>query len=157
MASWEPVDVDSIDRDGIREEDDKWDDCKITEIEAKLEELRHFSARLETSPGKDVGNITLEKCKVKEDTIELVANQIYDKITKLFTERRKRLGIKGGANIVEPIRDYDTLDIDDNGNLTFVRKNEVIGIGNVDEGLDSPSKMIKKLGVNRLRLMGLGT
>ena len=80
-------------------------------------------------------------------------NEIYDKITKLFNERRKRLGIKGGANIVEPIRDYDTFDIDDNGNLNFVRKNEVIGLGNIDEGLDSPSKMIKKLGVNRLRLM----
>ena len=91
---------------------------------------------------------------MKEDTIELVANQIYDKITKLFNEKRKRLGIKGGANMVEPIRDYDSFDIDDNGNLTFVRKNEVIGLGNIDEGLDSPSNMIKKLGVNRLRLMG---
>ena len=91
MATWEPVDVDPIDCDGIREEDDKWDDGKITEIEAKLEELRHFSARLETSPDKDMGNITLEKRKAKEDTIELVANQIYDKITKLFNERRKEI------------------------------------------------------------------
>ena len=154
MATWEPVHVDPVDRDGIREEDDKWDDGKITEIEAKLEELRHFNARLETSPDKDMGNIALEKRKVKEDTIKLVANQIYDKITKLFNERRKRLGIKGGSNIVEPIRDYDSFNIDDNGNLTFVRKNEVIGLGNINEGLDSPSKIIKKLGVNRLRLMG---
>ena len=81
---------------------------KIIEIEAKLEELRHFNARLETSPDKDVGNITLEKRKVKEDKIELVANQKYGKIAKLVNERRKRLGIKGGANIVEPIRDYDS-------------------------------------------------
>ena len=101
-----------------------------------------------------MGNITLEKRKVKEDTIELVANQVYDKMTKLFNEMRKRLGIKGGANIVEPIRDYDSFDVYDNGNLTFVRKNEVIGLGNINESLDSPSKMIKKLGVNRLRLMG---
>ena len=102
-----------------------------------------------------MGNITLEKRKVKEDTIELAANQIYDKITKLFNDRRKRLGIKGGANIAEPIRDYDSFDTDDNGNFTLVRKNEVIGLGNINEGLvDSPSKMIKKLGVNRLRLMG---
>ena len=93
---------------------------------------------------------------MKEDTVELVANQIYYKITTLFNERRKRLGIKGGANIVEPIRDYDSFDIDDNGNLTFVCKNEVIGLGNINEGLDSPSKMIKKLGINRLRLMGFG-
>ena len=91
--------------------------------------MARFNARLETSPDKDVGNITLEKRKVKEDTIELVSNQIYDKITKLFNERRKRLGIKGGANIVEPIRDYDSFDIDDNGNLTFIPKNEIIGLG----------------------------
>ena len=92
-----------------------------------------------------MGNITLEKCKVKEDTIELVANQIYGKITNLFNERRKRLGIKGVANMVEPIRDYDSFDIDDNGNLTFVCKNEVIGLGKINGGLDSPSKTIKKL------------
>ena len=55
---------------------------------------------------------------------------------------------------MEPIRDYDSFDIDDNGNLTFVCKNEVIDLGNISEGLDSPSKMIKKLGANRLRLMG---
>ena len=76
MGTWKPVDADPIDRDGIREEDDKWDDGKITEIEAKLEELR---ARLETSPDKDLGNVTLEKCKMKKNMIELVANQIYDK------------------------------------------------------------------------------
>ena len=55
---------------------------------------------------------------------------------------------------MEPIREYDSFDTDDNSNLTFVRKNEVIGLGNINEGLDSSSKMIKKLGVNRLRLMG---
>ena len=65
------------------------------------------------------------------------------------------MGIKGGTNIVEPIRDYDSFDIDDNGNLTFVRKNEVIGLGNINEGLDSPSKMIRKSGVNRLRLVDI--
>ena len=128
MASSEPVDVDATDGDGIREEDDKWDDGKITEIEAKLEERRHFNSRLETSPYKDVGNITLEKRKVKDDMIELVANQVYDKITKLFNERRK----------VKPIRNYDSFDKDDNGNLTFASKNEVIGLGNINEGLDSP-------------------
>ena len=64
------------------------------------------------------------------------------------------MGIKGGANIVEPIRDYDSFNIDDNGNLSFERKNEVIGLGNINEGLDSRSKMIKKLGVNKIILMG---
>ena len=65
-------------------------------------------------------DIILEKRKVKEDTIELVANQMYDKITKLLiNERRKRLGIKGSAKIVEPIRNYDSFNLDDNGNLKF--------------------------------------
>ena len=57
MTSWEPVDpvdIDPIDHDVIGEEDDKWDDGKITEIDAKLEELRHFNTRLETSPDKDM-------------------------------------------------------------------------------------------------------
>ena len=133
--SWEPVDIDPADHDEIGEKDDKWDDGKITEIEAKLEEIRQFNERLETSPDKDVGNITLEKCKVEEDTIELVSNQMYDKITKIFNERRKRLSIKGGDKIVKPIRNYDSFDLDDNGNLTFTYKNEVIDFGNFNEGL----------------------
>ena len=49
--------------------------------------------------------------------------------TKLFNDRRKRLGIKGGAKIVEPIRSSDSSNLDDNGNLTFIHKNEVIGLG----------------------------
>ena len=90
----------------------------------------------------------------KHDIIELVADQMYDRITKLFNEWRKRLGIKGGVNIVELIREYDSFNMDDNGNLTFVRQNEVISLGNIEEGLISPSKMITKLGVNRLKSMG---
>ena len=39
---------------------------------------------------------------------------------------------------MEPVRDYDSFDIDNNGNLTFVHKNEVIGLGNINEGLDLP-------------------
>ena len=51
--------------------------------------------------------------------IELVANRIYDKMTKLFNDSRQRLGIKGGANIEEPIRNYDNFDLDDSGKLNF--------------------------------------
>ena len=151
---FEPIDIDRIGRDEIGEEDDNWDSGKITEIEPKLEELRHFNSRMETSSHEDFGNITLEKNKLKEDTTELVANQICDKITKLINDRRKRLGIKGGAKIVDNIRNYDSFNPDDNGNLIFIRKNEVINLGNVSEGLNSPSKMINKLGVNRLKSMG---
>ena len=96
MASWEPVDIDPTGRDEIGKEDDNWD--KMNELETKLKELRRFNAKLEESPDKDVEkNITLEKREMKEDTIELIANQMYDKITKLFNDRRKILGIKGGA------------------------------------------------------------
>ena len=45
----------------------------------------------------------LEKDKMKQDTIEPVANQIYDRGTKLINDRRERLDIKGNK-IVEPIR-----------------------------------------------------
>ena len=38
MASWEPVDIDPTDRDGIGEEADKWDDGKIDELEAELKD-----------------------------------------------------------------------------------------------------------------------
>ena len=65
---------------------------------------------------------------MKEDTIELVANQIYDRITKIINERRKRLGIKGFGKIVKPVRDYDSFDLDDNGNLNFKYGKEDIHI-----------------------------
>ena len=54
--------------------------------------------------------------------------------------------------MLEPNRQYDSFNIDDDGNLTFVRKNKVTDFGNIEEGLASPSKMISKLGVNYLRL-----
>ena len=134
----EPVVIDPIDRDEIGEEDNDWGDDLMTDLERRFNELRRFNTTLEESPDKDVENITLEKNKVKKDTIELVANQIYDKITMLFNERRKRLGIKGGANTEEPTANYNSFDLDDNGNLTFVRNNEDIYLGNINEGPNSP-------------------
>ena len=56
---------------------------------------------------------------------------------------------------MESIRDYGSFDMDENGNITFVRKNEMmIGLGNIKDGLLSPSKMIVKLGANRLKSIG---
>ena len=72
-------------------------------------------------------------------------------LTKLFNATRKRLGIKEGANIGEPIRNYDNFDLDDNGKLTFTYK--VINFGNISEGLIPPSRIMES-GVNRLKLMG---
>ena len=99
-------------------------------------------------------NITLDKLRLKKDTIELVANQIYDKMTNVFNDTRKRLGINEGASIQELIRNFDNFDLDDNGKLTFTYKNKVINFGNINEGLIPPAQ-IRKSGVNRLKLMGL--
>ena len=57
-------------------------------------------------------------------------------------------------NIEKPIRDHNGFDLDDNGNLIFTYKNKVINLGNINEGLKTPSTIIKELGVNRLKLMG---
>ena len=56
---------------------------KITEIEAKLKELRQINEKLKTSSDDDFGGIMLERYTVKEDMIVLVANQI----TKLINDR----------------------------------------------------------------------
>ena len=137
MASWKPVDIDPIDRDEIIEEDDKWDDNLMDKPEERFDKLKKFNATLGISSDKDVEyNITIDKLKLKKYMIELVANEIYDKTTKLFNKTRKRLGIKGGANIKEQIRNYDSFDLYNNGNLTFVLNNEVMGLGNINEGID---------------------
>ena len=46
------------------------------------------------------------KDALKHDTIELAANQIYDRLTIFFSNDRKRFGIQGGKPIAEPIREY---------------------------------------------------
>ena len=104
MASWEPVDIDPTDSDGIRrKEDGKWDGRKMNELEVKLEELRQFNARLEELLSLRTWRrkITLEKCKLEKDTTELIANEVYDKMTTLINKRRKRLGtghkVQGGG------------------------------------------------------------
>ena len=85
MASWElGVDIDPIDRDEIGEEDDKWNDNSMNKLERKFEELRRLNVTLETSYGKD---IMLDKDELKNDTIELAANQIYD---KQFNDTREK-------------------------------------------------------------------
>ena len=122
----------------------------MNDIRIRYDKLRRFNATLGTSSDKDV---MLDKGKLKKGTIGLVANQIYDKMTKLFNDVRQRLGIKGGANIEEPIRNYNNFDLDDNGNLNFTYKNKVTVLGNINKGLLPPSK-IRELGVNRLKLMG---
>ena len=59
---------------------------------------------------------------MKHDTIELVANQIYDKLTIWFNNARKRLAIQKGVPIVEPIRSYDNFQLADDGEISYIYK-----------------------------------
>ena len=74
MASFEPVD---IDRDGMGERYEKWDDDVIKDLEIKFNKLREFNETLNESTDEDTIDKT-EKTKnaLKHDTIELAANQI---------------------------------------------------------------------------------
>ena len=79
MASLEPVD---IDYDKIGDEDYKWDDDVIKDLEVRFNKLREFNETLNESTDDDTVEMT-EKTKdaLKHGTIELVANQIYDRLT----------------------------------------------------------------------------
>ena len=149
MATWEP-DIDPFDRGEIEDEDYKWDDTFTNELETRLNKLRQFN---ESTDVKTMEITYKTKDALKRDTIELIANEIYDKLTKLFNDRRKRLDIKGGIPIADPIRDYSKFKLKNDGTLSYKYKKTVINLGNIDKGLKSLSE-ISKLGVNRLRLMG---
>ena len=153
MATWEP-DIDPFDRDEIGEGDDRWDDDVIKDLELRFNKLREFNETLNESTDEDTIEIT-EKAKdaLKRDTIELVANQIYDKLTIFFNNDRKRFGIQGGEPIIDPIREYQNFKLTKNGKLSYKYKRTVIDFGNINDRLKAPWE-IRKLGVAKLRLMG---
>ena len=151
MASWEPVDIDC---DGLGEAYDKWDDDIVKDLELRFNKLREFNETLNESTDEDTIEIT-EKAKnaLKHDTIELAANQIYDRLTIFFNNDRKRFGIQGGEPIIDPIREYRNFKLTKNGKLSYMYKKTVIGFGNINNRLKAPWE-IRKLGVAKLRLMG---
>ena len=85
--------------------------------------------------------------------IELIANQIYDRLTISLDNTRKRLSIQKGEPIVKPIRNYNNFKLADDGTMTYVDKRTVIDLGNINEGLTTPWDM-HRLGVKRLKSMG---
>ena len=98
MATWELVD---IDHDGLGEGYDKWDDDIVKDLELRFNKLREFDETLNESTDEDTTEITQKaKNMLKRDTIELVANQIYDRLTIFFNNDRKRFGIQGGKPII---------------------------------------------------------
>ena len=151
MASFEPVDTDY---DKIGDEDYKWDDDVIKDLELRFNKLREFNETLNESTDENTIEIT-EKAKdaLKRDTIELVANQIYDRLTIFFNNDRKRFGIQGGEPIIDPMREYQNFKLTKNGKLSYVYKRTVIDLGNINNRLKAPWE-IRKLGVAKLRLMG---
>ena len=151
MATWEP---EGIDYDKIGEEDDNWDDDVIKDLEVRFNKLREYNETLNESTDEATIEMT-EKTKdaLKRDTIELVANQIYDKLTIFFNNDRKRFGIQGGEPIIEPMREYRNFKLTKDGKLSYKYKRTVIDLGNVNDGLKAPWE-IRKLGFAKLRLMG---
>ena len=151
MATWEPVDTDY---DKIGDEDYKWDDDVIKDLKLKFNKLREYNESLNESTDEVTIEMT-EKTKdaLKCDTIELVANQIYDKLTIFFNNDRKRFGIQGGEPIIEPMREYRNFKLTKNGKLSYKYKRTVIDFGNINDRLKAPWE-IRRLGVAKLRLMG---
>ena len=151
MATWEP---EGIDYDKIGEEDDNWDDDVIKDLEVRFNKLREYNETLNESTDEATIEMT-EKVKdvLKKDTIELVTNQIYDKLTIFFNNDRKRFGIQGGKPITEPVREYRNFKLTKNGKLSYKYKRTVIDFGNINDRLKAPWE-IRRLGVAKLRLMG---
>ena len=151
MASWEPVDTDY---DKIGDEDHKWDDDVINNLELRFNKLREFNETLNESTDLDTIDMTDKSINaLKHDTIELVANQIYDKLTIFFNNDRKRFGIQGDKPIIEPMREYKNFKLTKNGKLSYKYKRTVIDFDNINNRLKAPWE-IRKLGVSKLKLMG---
>ena len=154
MATWEP---EGIDYDKIGDEDYKWDDDVIKDLELRFNKLREYNETLNESNDLDTIEMT-EKVKdaLKHDTIELAANQIYDRLTTFFNKDRERFGIQGGKPIIEPVREYENFKLTKNGKLSYKNNRKVINFGNINDRLKSPWES-HRLGVAKLRLMGFRT
>ena len=150
MDSWEPVD---IDRDEIADEDVKWDDDVMNDLEKRFEELRQYNRDFNKSHDEDSReDASIYVNATRHDIEELVVSQIYDKLTILFNNTRKKLGIQK-VKPIDPIRRYSSFKLADDGELTYVCKRTVIDLGNINERIKPPSEM-RKLGVTKLKLMG---
>ena len=151
MARWDQVD---IDRDGTGDAYNKWDDDFVNDLEIRFNRLRGFDETLNESTNEDTIERT-EKTKyaLKHDTIELVANQVYDKLITMFNNDRKRSGIQKGELLLNPIRRYENFKLADDGELTYIYKRMAIDLGNINERLKAPWEILR-IGVSKLKSMG---
>ena len=151
MATWEPVD---IYRDDMGEGYDKWDDDVVKDLELRFNKLREFDETLNESTDEGTIEMTIKtKDALKHDTIELAADQIYDRLTIFFNNDRKRFGIQGGKPIINPIREYRNFKLTKNGKLSYVYKKTVIDFGIINNRLKAPWE-IRRLGVAKLKVLG---
>ena len=88
----------------------------------------------------------------RHDIEELVADQIYDKLTILLNNARNKFDIQKGRPI-EPIRKHDNFKLADDGALAYIYKRTVIDLGNINKRIKPPLE-IRKLGVTKSRSMG---
>ena len=73
-------------------------------LELRFNELREFNKTLNESTDEATINETLIYVdEVRDDIEELVANQIYDKLTNMFNNARERFEVENGT-LVEPLR-----------------------------------------------------
>ena len=152
MATWEPEGIDIADRDDI--EDDSWDENAMNDLQKRYEELRQFNIKYNKSRDKTTREETsIYIDSTRNDIEELVANQIYDKLTTMFNNNRKRFDIRKGEPVLDPIRKYDNFKLADDGSLTFVYKRIVIDLGNINERIKAPSEL-RRLSVAKLKAMG---
>ena len=154
MATWDPEGIDIADRDGLGDKDDRWDEYAMNDLQKRYEELRQFNIKY----NKNRDKATREETSVfldstRNDIEELVANQIYDKLTTMFNKARERLGIENGTPIEELSIRYNNFKLADDGSLTFVYKRTVIDLGNINERIKSPSEL-RRLSVAKLKAMG---
>ena len=151
MTSFEPVD---IDRDEVADEDDKWDVDVVDDLQKRFEELRQFNLKYNKSRDEATREEALTfAVATRHDIGELVANDIYDKLTIMFNNARERLGIENGTPIEEPSIKYNSFKLADDGSLTFVYKRTVIDLGNINKRIKSPSEL-QRLSVANLKSMG---
>ena len=154
MATWEPEGIDIADRDGLGEEDDNWDENAMKDLQKRYEELREFNIKYNESRDR----ATREETSIfidstRNDIEELVANQIYDKLTIILNKARERLGINNGTPIEEPTIKFDSFKLADDESLTFKYKRTVIDLGNINKRIKSPSEL-RRLSVAKLKVMG---
>ena len=89
MDSWEPVD---IDHDEISDEDVKWDNDVMKDLESRFEELRQRNRNFNESRNeatREHASIFIDA--TRHDIEELVANEMYDKLTILLNNTKKNL------------------------------------------------------------------